>query len=422
MRATQSPVNASLASADRSSPADKPGTNSDAANLQADRHLTISNSSNSSACCMPSLASQAGPSYDINASARTAEQRQHCLPPSEAHYPQHTTAATQQNHMPGVVQPHSRFPDSMVREMMASMFEDVDSGRHRPEDGEPAQLLPSHPIHHRRRIVQQDSILPAYRPFFPQVGPPLMQPEQQQLNHFQPEQQQLNRFQPEQQQLNHFQLQRFEQILPPELLDRPQLHHPQHAQHTQQQHGQDHQEPVQSSFTSFPDVPPFADDAPRQMPSDMRQWPSPAGSTARQARSFAAAQHDLEDLDITGLKRDFSSFTDPATRARQPQPAPRRALSFTQATPASAASSVAAAAASSAGAGGRRGGSMGQAASTSRLSTPGSHVVSPPDTDASLSDSDDASGSDSAGANTKRRKLIKGKRGAASDTSTASCC
>ena len=345
---------------------------------------------------MPSLAPQAGPSYDINASARTAEHRHHCLPPSDAHHPHYTTAAAPQSQLPGGAQLHSQLPDRMLRAMMASAFEDVDSGRHRLADGEPAHVLPGHFMHHRRRIAQQDSILPAYRAFFPPVDAPLMPSEQQQLNHFQ--------------------LQQLQQLLPPELLDRPQHHRPQHtqhAQHTQQQLDQEHQEPVQSSFTSFPDVPHLAGDAPHQMPSDMQQWPSPAGSTARQARSFAAAQHDLEDLDITGLKRDFSSFTDPASRVRQPQPAPRRALSFTQASPASAASPAAAAAASSAGASGRRGGSMSHAASNSRLSSPGSHVVSPPDTDASLSDSDDASGSDSAGANTKRRKLVKGKRGAA---------
>ena len=138
------------------------------------------------------------------------------------------------------------------------------------------------------------------------------------------------------------------------------------------------------------------------MSSEMRQWPSPAGSSARQALSFAAAQHHMEGLDITGLKRDHSSFSGPTSQARRSKPEPRRALSFTQ-------GSVAVLAASAGGVAGRRGANTSQAASGSRLSSPRSGAVSPPETDASLSDTDDA-GSDGA-AQKKRRKVAKGKRG-----------
>ena len=408
LQASHSPVGASLAAHERSSQAERLSSLPEGLNTQPDRHLTISNSSNSSACCMPSLTPQAGPSYDINASARTAEQRHHGLPSSDAQHAQRATAAAQYNQMAGRMQGQNLFPSNA---MLATMFDDVDSGRHRPAESELPQVVAGHPVHHRRRLAQQDSILPAFRGYFPPVDAPVMPSEQQQ-------------------QLHHFQLQQIEQLLPPELLDRPRMHQPhsQHHQHAQQpqyarQHrSHEHQEPGHSSFTSFsghslPSYP--VDEGSLQMPSDMRQWPSPAGSSARQAPSFAAAQHHMEDLDITGSKRDYSSFTDLPSQGRQPRPAPRRALSFTQPSTASAAASAPAAAAASSAGPARRGGSTSQAASNSRLSSPSSQPVSPPDTDASLSDTDDASGSDSPGANTKRRKVVKGKRG---DALVLLCC
>ena len=381
----------------------------DGINVQADRHLAISNSSNSSACCMPSLAVQSAPSYDIKASARTAELRHHGMASSEATRSHLPLAAAHHSQMPGMAQPQSRYPDHLVQSMMAQAFEDVDSGHHQHDELGHHPPLPGLPVHHRRPISQQDSILPAYRSFFPSTDP---SPMPLQAHHF-----------------PHFQLPP-EQLLPPELLDWPHSHHAQlsqlaghtqraqHTQHAQQHRSHTAQEPGQSSsFSTFPALSNPVQDVLLQMSSDMRQWPSPAGSSARQGPSFTAAQHHMEGLEITGaVKRDHSSFTGPTSHSRQPKPQPRRALSFTQASTSSAAplasaAAAAAAAASIGGGAGKRGDNSGQTASGSRLSSPGSHAVTPPETDASLSDSDDASGSDTAGAHTKRRKVVKGKRG-----------
>ena len=382
-----------------------PSSTPDGTNVQADRHLAISNSSNSSACCMPSLTAQGAASYDIKASARTAELRHHGMASSEASRSQFSTAAANHSQMPGMAQLQSRYPTHAVQSIMAQAFEDVDSGRHQHDGMEPPQSLPGLPVHHRRPISQQDSILPAYRSFFPSAD---ASPMPLQLQHF-----------------HHFQLPP-EQLLPPELLDWPHSHQAQlsqlagHAQRAQgaQQHGShnSHEPGQSSSFSTLPAVSNPVQDALLQMSSDMRQWPSPAGSSARQGPSFSAAQHHMEGLELTGaVKRNHSSFTGPTSHSRQPKPQPRRALSFTQASASSAAplaSAAAAAAATSIGGGaGRRGDNSGQTASGSRLPSPGSHAVTPPETDASLSDSDDASGSDTAGAHTKRRKIVKGKRG-----------
>lgn len=386
---------AKAATTDHSSPADVPSSVPDGNHGQADGHLTISNSSNSSACCMPSLATQGGPSYDISASARIHEVRYHGMASSRASHTQHSTAAAHQNHVPAKSQLHSSLPDHVVQTMMAKAFEDVDSGRHQHDD-----LRPPHPPsgpsgNNRPPVHQQDSILPAYRVFFP---PPDSSSIPSQL-----------------QQFNHFQLAP-EQLLPPELLDRPRLPHAHPpppadpAHRTQRHHSHPSQKPVQSSFSSFPDLSDPVSDALQQMSSSMRQWPSPAGSSARQAPAFAAAQHHMEGLDITGLKRDHSSFSGPTSQARKPKTEPRRALSFTQGSDASAAPLAAAAAASARGLAGRRGANTSQAGSGGRLSSPSSRAVSPPETDASLSDSDDASRSNRA-AHTKRRKVVQGKRG-----------
>ena len=388
---------AKVVTPNRSSPADVPTSTPDGINAQADRHLAISNSSNSSACCMPSLAAQGAPSYDIKASARTAELRHHGMASSEASRSQYSTAAAHHNQVPARIQLQSRYPDQVVQTMMAQAFEDVDSGRHQHDELAPPQPLSGLPAHHTRPIAQQDSILTQYRSFFPPADHSHMASQPQHFNTFP--------LLPE-------------QLLPPELVDRPHPHHAhlsQLAHHAQQHLGHTSQEPVQS-FSSFPALSNPVNDALLQMSSDMRQWPSPAGSSARQGPSFAATQHHMEGLDLTGLKRDHSSFSGPTSQSWQPKPQPRRALSFTQTSAASAASLAAAAAASTGGGAGRRGAnSSQQAVSGSRLSRPGSHppshAVTPPETDASLSDSDDASGSDTGGAHTKRRKVAKGKRG-----------
>ncbi|KAA6425311.1 MAG: hypothetical protein FRX49_04804 [Trebouxia sp. A1-2] len=141
---------------------------------------------------------------------------------------------------------------------------------------------------------------------------------------------------------------------------------------------------------------------------------SPIIGEAHHTSGHAAASHqqikleDLEGLDLSGLKRDYSSFTGPASQPRQPKPAPRRALSFTQGSIGSAATT--AAVGTTAGRRALGGASSSQAVSNSRMSTPASNVTSPPDTDVSLSDSDDLSGSDSGGLNIKRRRVVKGKR------------
>jgi len=356
--------------------------------------VTFSSSSNSSACCMPVLGAQVAPSYDISASAQAAEQLLQNNSSSQAHISQHSGQG-QINYMPAKLQPRAALPSSAVQSILASVFDDVDSGRHQQAESESAQPSQSQFSHHRRGVMQQDSLPSAYRSFFPEEAPSLQAQQQQQ-----------------QQQLRHYQL---SQLLPPQLQDRL------HQQHLHQLPG--HQ-PQQMSFPGRSNVQqPVNGLSTQQMPSDMQQWPSPVShraspSSAMQARhtpAHAAASHqqikleDLEGLDLSGLKRDYSSFTGPASQPRQPKPAPQRALSFTQGSIGSAATTAAVGTAA-----GRRtqgGASSSQAVSNTRMSTPASNVTSPPDTDASLSDSDELSGSDSGGLNIKRRRVVKGKRG-----------
>ena len=368
----------------------------DAANGQLP--VTFSNSSNSSACCMPTIGAQAGPSYDINASARTAEQllRNHSSPEANmAHY----NAAAQGSHMPAGLRFQGMLPSSVVQSLMASVFDDVDSGRHQQAESESAQHVPTQFPGHRRGPMQQDSLPSAYRSFFPADDLPSLQYQQQ---------------------LRQYQL---AQLLPPQLQER-QLPQHAHQQHAYQQPSNQHQHQQQRmGFSGLTNVQHQVNSlAAHQMPSDMQQWPSPVSQRASPSNAAQAprssphtAAHNqikLEDLDLSGLKRDYSSFTGPTSQPRQPKPAPRRALSFTQGSPASAAS-TAAIGASAAGRHTSGGASSSQAGSSSRLSTPGLNVTSPPDTDASLSDSDEVSGSDSGGVNIKRRRVVKGKRGEA---------
>ncbi len=377
------------------------GPSTEAANCQMP--VTFSSSSNSSACCMPVLSAQVAPSYDISASAQAAEQLLQNNSPSQAHISQHSGQG-QINYMPANLQPRAVLPSSAVQSILASVFDDVDSGRHQQAESESAQPSQNQFSHHRRGVMQQDSLPSAYRSFFPEEAPPLQAQQQQQ----------------QQQQLRHYQL---SQLLPPQLQDR------QHQQHLHQLPG--HQ-PQQMSFPRRANVQqPVSRLSTQQMPSDMQQWPSPVShraspSSAMQARrtsGHAAASHqqikleDLEGLDLSGLKRDFSSFTGPASQPRQPKPAPRRALSFTQGSIGSAATT--AAVGTTAGRRTQGGASSSQAVSNSRMSTPASNMTSPPDTDASLSDSDEVSGSDSGGLNIKRRRVVKGKRGETSAVADA---
>ena len=375
------------------------GPSTEAANCQMP--VTFSSSSNSSACCMPGLSAQVAPSYDISASAQAAEQLLQSHSPSQAHVSQHSSQGPT-NYMPANLQPRPALPSSAVQSILASVFDDVDSGRHQQAESESAQPSQNQFSHHRRGVMQQDSLPSAYQSFFPE-GTPSLQAQQQQ------QQQQL-------QQLRHYQL---SQLLPPQLQDR------QHQQHLQQL-------PQQMSFAGRSNIQqPVSRLSTQQMPSDMQQWPSPvsrrAGPSstvqARHSSGHAAASHqqikldDLQDLDLSGLKRDFSSFTGPASQPRQPKPAPRRALSFTQGSIGSAA--TIAAVGTTAGRRTQGGASSSQAVFNSRMSTPASHVTSPPDTDASLSDSDELSGSDSGGLNIKRRRVVKGKRGETSAVADA---
>ncbi len=379
------------------------GPSTEAANCQMP--VTFSSSSNSSACCMPGLSAQVAPSYDISASAQAAEQLLQSHSPSQAHISQHSGQGPT-NYMPANLQPRPALPSSAVQSILASVFDDVDSGRHQQAESESAQPSQNQFSHHRRGVMQQDSLPSAYRSFFPEETPSLQAQQQQQ--------------QQQQQQLRHYQL---SQLLPPQLQDR------QHQQHLQQLPG--HQ-PQQMSFAGRSNIQqPVSRLSTQQMPSDMQQWPSPvsrrAGPSstvqARHSSGHAAASHqqikldDLQDLDLSGLKRDFSSFTGPASQPRQPKPAPRRALSFTQGSIGSAATT--AAVGTTAGRRTQGGASSSQAVSNSRMSTPASHVTSPPDTDASLSDSDELSGSDSGGLNIKRRRVVKGKRGETSAVADA---
>ena len=347
--------------------------------------VTFSSSSNSSACCMPVLSTQAAPSYDISASAQAVEQLLQNNSPSQAHISQHSGRG-QINYTPANPQPPAVLPSSAVQSILASVFDDVDSGRHQQAECESGQPSQNQFSHHRRGVMQQDSLPSAYRSFFPEEAPPLQA----------------------QQQLRHYQLL---QLLPPQLQDRQHQQLPGH-------------QPQQMSFPGRASVQqPVSGLSTQQMPSDMQQWPSPVShraspSSAMQARhtpAHAAASHpqikleDLEGLDLSGLKRDYSSFTGPASQPRQPKPAPRRALSFTQGSIGSAATT--AAVGTSAGRRAQGGASSSQAVSNSRMSAPASNVTSPPDTDASLSDSDELSGSDSGGLSIKRRRVVKGKRG-----------
>ncbi|DBA72643.1 TPA: hypothetical protein ACH3X2_010390 [Trebouxia sp. C0005] len=375
---------------ERDSPAAAEAANgplTEAANCQMP--VTFSSSSNSSACCMPVLSAQVAPSYDINASAQAAEQLLQHHSPSQAHVSQHSGQG-HINHLPANLQPQAVLPPSAVQSILASVFDDVDSGRHQQAESESAQPSQNQFSHHRRGVMQQDSLPSAYRSFFPEEAPSLQAQQQQQ-------------------QLRHYQL---SQLLPPQLQDR------QHQQHMHQLPG--HQ-PQQLSFPGRANAQqPVSGLSTQQMPSDMQQWPSPVShraspSSAVQAHhtsGHAAASHqqikleDLEGLDLSGLKRDYSSFTGPASQPRQPKPAPRRALSFTQGSIGSAATT--AAVGTTAGRRALGGASSSQAVSNSRMSTPASNVTSPPDTDVSLSDSDDLSGSDSGGLNIKRRRVVKG--------------
>ena len=356
----------------------------------ASSHLpvTFSNSSNSSACCMPSLGAQVGPSYDISASARGAEQRLHNGSAPQANATQYSRLG-QDDYMRANLQPQAALPSFAVQSSLASVFDDVDSGRHQQAGLDSAQLGHGQISHHRRRVNQQDSLPSAYRSFFPE-DPPVLQSQQQ-----------LNR-------------QQLLQLLPPQLQER---HDPQVAHH-QHMHQLPGHQPQQMSFSNLTNLhQPINGMSFNQLSPDMQQWPSPVSQRASSSRAMqpgdAAASRQpikLEDLDLSdlsGLKRDFSSFTSPTSQPRQPRPPPRRALSFTQGSLASAASTAAVGTAAA-----RRtqgGPNSSQAASHSRLSTPASNVTSPPDTDASLSDSDEMSGSDSGGI--KRRRVLKGKRG-----------
>ncbi len=368
------------------------GPSTEAANCQMP--VTFSSSSNSSACCMPVLSAQVTPSYDISASAQAAEQLLQNNSPSQAHISQHSGQGPI-NYMPANLQPRAALPSAAVQSILANVFDDVDSGRHQQAESESAQPAQNQFSHHRRGVMQQDSLPSVYRSFFPEEAPSLQAQQQQQ-----------------QQQLRHYQL---SQLLPPQLQDW------QHQQHLHQLPGHQSQ---QLSFSGRANVQqPVTRLSSQQIPSDTQQWPSPVSrraspSSAMQARhssGHAAASgqqiklEDLQDLDLSGLKRDFSSFTGPASQPRQPKTAPRRALSFTQGSIGSAATT--AAVETTAGRRTQGGASSSQAVSNSRMSMPASNVISPPDTDASLSDSDELSGSDSGGLNIKRRRVVKGKRG-----------
>lgn len=367
----------------------------DAVNAQVPTNLALSNSSNSSASCMPRVGMHPSPSFDIRASAR-AEQLHHNSSqgvPNQAE----GAAASHNGLLSASLQPQNMLPSSLMQTVMASMFDDVDSGRH--QHAEASTAAPSHSQFrgHRHSPRAQDSLPAMYRQFFPEDNLPPLHHQQQQ------------------QQLSNFQL---AQLLPPQLRGdpKPSKGH----QHGHQQNGFLGLPSLQQSAATGMLSHPMDTDQRQQMHIDsLQQWPSPvaqlpspgSAAQARQRGAFAATNPHikLEDLDLSGVKRDFNSFTGPTASSRHPKPSsiPRRALSFTGGSAASAASTAA-----HAEAGVRRAqGSSNQAASHSRLASPGSNMTSPPDTDASVSDSEELSGSDSGGTNTKRRRVVKGKRG-----------
>ena len=353
-----------------------------AASGQMPVNLTFSNSSNSSDCCMPSPGTQAHSRYDISASARTSEQLHHNGPLvrglSQYGAPDHNIA------MATTLQPRGSLPDSLMQScLMASVLDELDSGGHHHTESQPVHAGHSQFPSANHAMMQQESLPPVYRLFFPADESASLQAPQQ------------------------LSLQQLKQLLPLELQG---SHPPQPAHHRQRQYLTQ-----QMSFHGLTNIQQPVGDIPSpQLPSNMQEWPSPVSqrrsrnSVAHGRPAYAAAHThiQMDDLDLSGLKRDYSSFSGPTARPKQSKLAPRRALSFNQPSPAAAASAAAVTARRA-----QAGAGSSQAASNSRMSTAATNVSSPPDTDASISDSDDPSGSDSGGAGAKRRRIVKGKRG-----------
>ena len=259
---------------------------------------------------------------------------------------------------------------------MASVFDDVDSGRIQHTDTSinpfPGSGLP----HREHNILHSGSFPPEVRGFFPAIE----QPSQQVLQ---------------------------TQFLAQQLLEQQQ----------QQAEQQQHQQPpfVQQNI-------PFQHRAQYEAARERRgsaaaQWQQPPDSPvdskqsrkgAKHNRSQVEAQHQLDDLDLSGLKRDFSSFSSPSSQGKpNRQAATRRANSFTHGSAASVATASPASTARKC----RGAASSSQAvASGSRVTSPLTSMASLPDSDVSVSEAEGHSGAEEADGS-KRQRVVKGRRG-----------
>lgn len=260
---------------------------------------------------------------------------------------------------------------------MASVFDDVDSGRIQ-HTGMSSNPFPGSALPHRD-IVHSGSFPPEMRGYFPAID----QPNQQVLQ---------------------------TQFLAQQLLEQQQ----QQQQAAQQQH---QQPPFVQQNT------PFQHRAQHQAAAHRRgstaaQWQQPLSNSptdseqsrkaAKHKRSKVEAQHRLDELDLSALKRDFSSFSSPGSQGKpNRQASTRRANSFTHGSAASVTTASPASTARK-----PRG-----AASSSQAAASGSHVASPltsmaslPDSDVSVSEAEGHSGAEEADGS-KRQRVVKGRRG-----------
>ena len=340
-------------------------------------NLTFSNSSNSTNCCIPSVSPQAALSYDIKASAHITEQlpSSNSLFPNVTAAPQHQQPAYANSQSQGL--PLSAANATRLHQFMASVFDDVDSGR-LEHSGMASNHFPrSASPHNGQSIFHASSFSPEVRNFFPAS----IQPSQQQLQ---------------------------TQFLAQQLLEQQQ------QRDSEQQH---QQPPVEKQHPSSPQAAWYQAATQRRGPATAH-WQHPLANSvaeseqshkaAKQSRSRVAAQHQLDELDLSGPKRDFSSFSSPSSQGKpNRQAATRRANSFTHGS----AASVSTASPPSTARKPRGVASSSQAAASGGLATPLTSMANLPDSDVSVSDADGQSGAEESEGGIKRQRIVKGRRG-----------
>lgn len=271
-------------------------------------NLTFSNSSNSSNCAVPSASPQSPASYDIKASAHLAEQ----LPNSSALYPNASQSRAQSRHSAGGAQ-LSAAGQAHLHQFMARVFSDVDSGR--------IQHLNSSNNHlsHSAYPYPGHSMQPPAS-FTPQMG--LYIPA---VDHLPPQSQIQLQTQLLAQQL-------LEQQQQQEEHEQPQLH----QQPPSQQ--QRFMAPNDASQTNFAKLTRRRGLAPAQIQQAAQDYCSqqlPHPTHAKQKRTTKQARQQLDDLDLSVLKRDFSPFSSPGSQGRGGRKVTPRANSFTHGSAAS---------------------------------------------------------------------------------------